>query len=124
MAVAGKLQAEKYYCPPEYKSSVGRPAKQQKERLQLRTKGKLERQKEVAKNSVACTHFGCKSASHPMAPIPVSIILNQLSFMKQLNSGPAVPPRSKACDWDDFQSILSCQSRGICFEVKDERIVM
>ena len=37
MAVAGKLQANEYFCPPDYKRPAGRPTKQRKERSQLRT---------------------------------------------------------------------------------------
>lgn len=82
-------------------------------------KAKLDKEKEAQKNLSKCVHFGCNNRFPKGGPYPDC----------KYHSGPPVfhetakfwscCPNKKAYDWDEFQSLPSCQ-KGTCTDVKDD----
>ncbi|KAL7531373.1 hypothetical protein ACHAWF_003739 [Thalassiosira exigua] len=88
------------------------------EEINAERQAQLEKEKEAVKDLSKCVHFGCNQRFPKGGPYPEC----------KYHSGPPVfhetakfwscCPNKKAYDWEDFQSLPSCQS-GTCTDVRD-----
>jgi hypothetical protein len=90
--------------------------------IQSERQAELERKKEADRHMSKCVHFGCNNRFPMGGPYPPC----------RYHSGPPVfhetvkfwscCPGKKAYDWEEFQSLPTCQS-GTCTNVRDDASV-
>jgi CHORD len=74
---------------------------------------------ETLKDSVACTHYGCKNRFPKGGPYPECRYHKAPPVFHETAKFWSCCANKKAYDWDDFQNIPGCQT-GICTEIKEE----
>ena len=79
-----------------------------------------EREQEELKNTVQCTHFGCKKRFPKGGPYPECHFHKSPPVFHETAKFWSCCPHKKAYDWEDFQAIPGCQT-GICSDVKEEQ---
>lgn len=94
------------------------PSRTSKE-IDAERRAKVEKESEAVKHLSKCVRFGCNQRFPKGGPFPKC----------KYHSGPPVfhetakfwscCPNKKAYDWEDFQSLPTCQT-GTCTDVKDE----
>ncbi len=77
-----------------------------------------ERQAQL-KNTLACTHFGCRNRFPKGGPYPECQYHKLPPVFHETAKYWACCPAKKAYDWEDFQNIPGCQT-GTCTEIKQE----
>lgn len=87
-------------------------------------KAEAAKQEEAArqaalKNTVACTHFGCRKRFPREGPYPECRYHKLPPVFHETAKYWACCPNKKAYDWDDFQNIPGCVT-GTCTAVKEE----
>ena len=70
------------------------------------------------KDSVACTHFGCRNRFPQNGPFPECRYHKAPPVFHETAKFWSCCPNKKAYDWEDFQNIPGCMT-GICTAVKD-----
>lgn len=94
------------------------PSQTLQERKEQERNAREEREKSL-KNTVQCTHFGCKNRFPKGGPYPECIYHKSPPVFHETAKFWSCCPHKKAYDWDDFQAIPGCQT-GMCTEVKQE----
>jgi len=79
----------------------------------------MKAKQEELKNTVPCTHFGCKNRFPRGGPYPNCSYHKAPPVFHETAKFWSCCPHKKAYDWDDFQNIPGCQ-KGTCSEVKEE----
>lgn len=77
-----------------------------------------EEKEALLKNTVPCTHFGCKKRFPPDGPYPDCCYHKAPPVFHETAKFWSCCPQKKAYDWDDFQNIPGCQT-GTCTPVKE-----
>ena len=85
-------------------------------RLQQQTEAKLKQ--EQLKNSVACTHFGCKNRFPRGGPYPDCQYHKSPPVFHETAKFWSCCASKKAYDWETFESIPGCMT-GKCTDVKE-----
>lgn len=88
------------------------------ERAAAERQAQEERQTQL-KNTVACTHFGCRKRFPKGGPYPECQYHRLPPVFHETAKYWACCPTKKAYDWDDFQNIPGCQT-GTCTEIKQD----
>lgn len=70
------------------------------------------------KDSVACTHFGCRNRFPKDGPFPECRYHQAPPVFHETAKFWSCCPQKKAYDWEDFQNIPGCMT-GICTAVKE-----
>jgi hypothetical protein len=94
------------------------PSQTKAEQTEARKKAEAERQAAL-QNTVACTHFGCRSRFPRGGPYPTCRYHKLPPVFHETAKYWACCPNKKAYDWDDFQNIPGCQT-GTCTDQKDD----
>mmetsp|Transcript_21762 Transcript_21762/g.45928 ORF Transcript_21762/g.45928 Transcript_21762/m.45928 type:complete len:304 (+) Transcript_21762:60-971(+) len=90
-----------------------------KAEVEAEAKAEEEELKELRKNTVTCTHFGCQNRFPKGGPYPICTYHKLPPVFHETAKYWACCPNKKAYDWDDFQKIPGCMT-GRCSEVKDD----
>lgn len=77
-------------------------------------------EEEHKKNTVACTHFGCKNRFPPGGPYPDCVHHTAPPVFHETVKFWSCCPNQKAYDWNDFESIKGCAT-GKCSDVKKDQ---
>mmetsp|Transcript_29547 Transcript_29547/g.48757 ORF Transcript_29547/g.48757 Transcript_29547/m.48757 type:complete len:299 (-) Transcript_29547:25-921(-) len=75
--------------------------------------------KDHKKNTVACTHFGCKNRFSPGGPYPDCCHHVAPPVFHETAKFWSCCPTRKAYDWNDFEALKGCET-GICTEIKQD----
>ena len=81
----------------------------------------LKRQREEElKNTVQCTHFGCKKRFPRGGPYPDCVYHKAPPVFHETAKFWSCCPNKKAYDFEEFELIEGCET-GVCSEVKDDQ---
>lgn len=80
----------------------------------------IDEQKEAVKHLSSCVHFGCNQRFPKGGPYPECNYHSGPPVFHETAKFWSCCPNKKAYDWEEFQSLPSCQS-GTCTDVKDEQ---
>jgi CHORD len=78
-----------------------------------------KRREDDLKNTVQCTHFGCKKRFPRGGPYPDCCYHKSPPVFHETAKFWSCCPQKKAYDFEDFEKIPGCQN-GVCSEVKDD----
>jgi hypothetical protein len=81
-------------------------------------KAKAEQMQTELRNTVQCTHFGCKNRFPKGGPYPACRYHKAPPVFHETAKWWSCCPHKKAYDWDEFQNIPGCET-GTCTDVKE-----
>jgi hypothetical protein len=88
------------------------------EAMRLERETQAKEKQERLKNSVACTHFGCKNRFPRGGPYPACCYHKSPPVFHETAKFWSCCPTKKAYDWETFEAIPGCLT-GTCTEVKE-----